>query len=884
MEMEEGDWSSQSNWTIASGSLRDCITFQSSLSFVDDDEAATTTLPSNSTPLILHPPSSDSAPCEININFTGKHELRQVYVRSTARVYEIYCAPNLRTNNDYLCTVRCGVAVRDGEVLRSLPIQDLTDDNIKNEDDWVEVKVPDTPNFPSQTKPYINSTKNTQDLHEATAEIDDTNPCISVTLRLLSLQNKGCVYVEEIYVFADPVDSADSESHNENSSGSSLMTMFLPTLMQLSKTTGLSHLNALRKEEQHVSQDNLEAIHPNDSVIKTQLKEKASIIDWVGPPQPDTLYQVAKMESNSAAVPSQAAKMDSTCSFAPTKIAQMENNHSDVPFHMAKTECKHSAVTSEVAITKNNCGASSDGIGSVERVLEQLVSRMDRIEEICLSFQEKMVMPMNSIEARLQQVEQQLDTLTKKLQNYSLPSSCRISPPDASCIESDANSCQQQPGTLTKKLQNSALQSCCRISAPDASYFESDVNSCDNCLDCTVTRESGPDKKIHTEVTYISPHDMPDSANTTQLLPGLVVTAPEFPDGEDEEGNASGQEMNSSKDKSKPSIDDALSSALAKFLSSSLSSESPKYTKSLAVKAPEFSNEDDDDHESSNDIAKNDSVHVTDSEKCSHIQVLVSADISLESGKKVNTGSNDKYSKNTAQEAEEYDQFFGAEEDQDEVCIEAGNLDEHNPRMGFIDKDEEKNGKINGQKSELFSNISDISNELLDCQTPGGYSITQDGPSARTELTVATEVPKKPFHENIIENVLGFSLASSAVDFETSLLDVKFISQRSPVTELFLQDLLVETEETSSGDPSVKESNDDLFVKEQLKSNGDVSVEQQSNLISIEDGELVNPASDSHFAVDEDLCTSITAPVNIEGDNLPQPEDHKRKRDDSGLI
>jgi hypothetical protein len=35
--------------------------------------------------------------------------------------------------------------------------------------------------------------------------------CMSLTLRLLSLQSQGCVYVEEVYVFADPVDSADSE-------------------------------------------------------------------------------------------------------------------------------------------------------------------------------------------------------------------------------------------------------------------------------------------------------------------------------------------------------------------------------------------------------------------------------------------------------------------------------------------------------------------------------------------------------------------------------------------------------------------------------------------------------------------------------------------------
>jgi len=48
-------------------------------------------------------------------------------------------------------------------------------------------------------------------------------------------------------------------------------------------------------------------------------------------------------------------------------------------------------------------------------------------------------------------------------------------------------------------------------------------------------------------------------------------------------------------------------------------------------------------------------------------------------------------------------------------------------------------------------------------------------------------------------------------------------------------------------------------------------------LISVDDGELVNPASNTHFDVAEDLSTSITAPVNIEGDFVA--EEHKLKRD-----
>ncbi|XP_019454387.1 PREDICTED: uncharacterized protein LOC109355603 isoform X2 [Lupinus angustifolius] len=776
MVMVMGDWISETNWTVASGSLFNSVSFQSSLSSSHDSDSNSDSNSNLNSPLILHPPSPDSPPCQITIKFKEKHEVRQVYVRSTARLYEIYFATNLHSDNDYLCTVRCGVATRDHQLL------------------------------------LIHSPTTTQDPFEATAEIDDANPCVSVTIRLLSLQTKDCVYVDEIYVFGDPVDSESLETHNnENSSASTLMAMFLPTIMQLSKSSGLSCLNA-------VSKDGLGETHPSDSIIKTQLKGKLTEVNGclVGPSHPDSPSQFAKIDSNYNAVPSQTA--------------ETENNHTGVHIQVSETECNHSANTSQVATTGSNHGNSS-GV-SVESALERLITRMDRIEEICLGFQEKMVMPMSNIEARLQRVEQQLDT-------------------------------------LSKKLQNSGSHSCCTISAPDASCLESDANSPDNCFGYTATTIIESDvKDLHIHVLDASPDDTSYSANATQLLPGLVVKAPEFPDGDDEEDDASGQEMNSSNDNGKLSIDDALSSALANLLSST----SPRYnTKRLTVKAPEFSNEDDDDDheiERSDEIEKNDLVHVAISEKIDHIQLLTPSDISLQSSEMVDRDSNCKHSEEIAQEAEEYAELYSGEADQADESVNASIVAEHNPRTVFNNLEDE-NGKINGRRSDGLSfNGSNISNELLDNQTTNDSSITQERLFARTDLTIATEVPKKASNEDIIENLLGFSLASSVVNFETPLLDVKFISQTSPVTnKLSLEALLIDTPEGS----------DVLPNKEQFKSNGDVSDEGQSNLVSIDDGEHVNQVSDSHFAVDANYCTSESAPVNNRDDS--SPEDHKRKRD-----
>ncbi|KAE9593495.1 hypothetical protein Lal_00028753 [Lupinus albus] len=790
------DWIPSSNWIVASGSLFNSLLFQSSLSSLDESN------PIPNSPLILHPPSPDSLPCQITIKFKEKHEVRQVYVRSTARVYEIYYATNLNSDHDYLSTVRCALATQQ---FHSLHKTQLSHTNT------------------------INSPTTTQDLFEATAEIDDANPCVSVTLRLLSLQTKDCVYVDEIYVFGDPVDSESLEEtlDNQNSSASTLMAMFLPTIMQLSKTPGLTSLDAVSKEKQCVSEVGLEETHPSDSVIKTQLKGKATITGpqelklkevngcLVGPSHPDSPSQFAKMETNHTAVFSQPVKFHSSHNASPSQIAEKEDNHKAIPIQVAQTECNHSANTSQVATTETN-HANSSGV-NVQSALERLITRMDKIEEICLGFQEKMVMPMTNIEARLQRVEQQLDT-------------------------------------LSNKLQNSGSHSCCTIYVPDASCLESDANSPDNCFGCTATTIIESDvKDLHIQVPDVSPDDICYSENATQLLPGLVVKAPEFTDGDGEEDDASGQEMNSSNDNGKLSIDDALSSALANLLSST----SPRYSKRLTVKAPEFSSEDDDHEiERSDDIEKNDSVHVAISEKIDHIQLLTPSDISLQSSEMVNRDSNCKHSEEIVQEAEEYAEFYSRDADQAEGCVNASIVAEHNPRTVF-NNFEEENDKINDRRSDGLSfNGSNTSNELLDNQTTTDSSIAQEGLSARTDLTIATEVRKKASYEDIIENVLGFSLASSVVNFETPLLDVKFISQTSPVTnKLFLEALLIDTPEGS----------DVLPNEEQLKSNDDVSDEEWSNLVSIDDGEHVNQVSDSHFALGADHCTSESAPVNNRG-------------------
>ena len=77
-------------------------------------------------------------------------------------MYEIYYAPSLSSASEYLCTVRCGIVERDEEIVLATDTEELDCGHLKgsaeemvkekfkcgsnistNEDDWVDVKVPD---------------------------------------------------------------------------------------------------------------------------------------------------------------------------------------------------------------------------------------------------------------------------------------------------------------------------------------------------------------------------------------------------------------------------------------------------------------------------------------------------------------------------------------------------------------------------------------------------------------------------------------------------------------------------------------------------------------------------------------------------------------------
>ncbi|XP_050283863.1 uncharacterized protein LOC126723905 [Quercus robur] len=812
--------SSSTNWTIAGGSLVNSVTFESYLSNdqeeeEEEDEETTTIANSNPTtpdksPLILRPPSPDSNPCEIKIGFTQKHEVRQVYVRSTARVYEIYYESGPQKDNEYLCTVRCGIAARDEEVLTT-DIKDVTanldgprkgvgEEEIKNgsnlttnEDGWVEVKAPCGPVVENKTiavpsKADSMEWTSKQELYEATAEITDASPCTSLTLRLLSLQSKGCVYVDEVYVFADPVDDADSENQEgqiENSAGSSLMAMLVPTLLQFSKST---ERTTDTREMQKFPESGSRSTDPTTFAAKIPQEGKSSI----------TVHQDVKLQevNGDGAGPAQLQN--------PPQVPVLEIKPDNPPYT------------------------------HLERAMDQLVSRVARIEDLFLRFEENMLKPIGSIEARLQRVEQQLEVLNKKSENSELPSHSRICAPEFSSNESVTNS------------------------------FYSSVNGCLNYIYGSFESDK---KDFCSDAISIPFNDTSDSVNATLVVPSLVVTAPEFSNVDDEEENLASESVTSPlKDKPKQvvSIDDALASALAGFVSST-SIQPPSYTQTLAVKAPEFANEEDgnDDRKDSARVqCEIDTDHSVSYDKTDGAQSMkdsTSSDTSLEGERNLTRSLNDDYSEKTTEGAHNECQNYDRGEDNCQATgIDTG-VSSAEPDVARTDSyqivKENEIEEVSNEISDMsVPDNTNIANGVLPSQTENVSDTTQEGAVASLELVAATESKKSG--SDILRKVLEFSYAS-AVDFKTPVLDVKFASQENSKTWTTLEALLTDMQKLSIEPPVIEDTGDN-----------DSSIGEQSSLILVEDGEPSASATNGHFSLDTNYCNLMDVALITEGESL----------------
>ncbi|KAL6657762.1 hypothetical protein ACP70R_005542 [Stipagrostis hirtigluma subsp. patula] len=631
-ERESGrPWTATSTWApVGGGAVEDAISFETS---EDDAEASPAGV------VLSRPesgPDGDAPPCEVTVSFRGTYEIHRVYVRSTARIYEIYHSTNPKdASKDYLCTVRCGLAVKEPQ-----PSGEKREHETKSvssssdEDSWVDVKIPETPmgnnTSDSQERNGVGTChENTLAHYEATAEMTDVSPCVSLTVRLLSLQSKASVHIEEIYIFADPVESTNDNSVTGpgNMGGSSLLAMLVPGLMQMSKSRNW------KIDDGYFSHGSRTECTEDCAIKESRPYEK--IAQEAGSCSTDgTEYQAAGMESG----------VHPTGTVSNEKNNQVEFQLKDpksLPLPVQTTESAQVPSVKDQRVHTDQLAnplmnETFTPYNHIERKLDTLLSKIEKIELYCSRFDDSMIKPLSSIETRLQRLEQQFDSFSVEIQSLR-GSSARMSSPVA--VSNTANSqekayndgnartpasiADRQPGLVVRAPDFSSEDSSDRqpglvVRAPD---FSSEDSSSYNVTDGNQVNFRGPNlvprllvkvpdfisqpeligEKLHNG-SFSAVDLAPSSEKVRKTSPGLVVKVPEFPDDDDDEveeekeaevgvhddghtqydDTLSKSTVDSSKSKNHVSINGALASALEALLTSTKGTSSSKSSVCIA--------------------------------------------------------------------------------------------------------------------------------------------------------------------------------------------------------------------------------------------------------------------------------------------------------------
>ncbi|CAA7395435.1 unnamed protein product [Spirodela intermedia] len=549
----------RSSWTLSRGSLRDTICVETSESILEDagvvdgDGAVCV----SGGQLLTRPVGRESDPCEITVCFRERHEIHRVYVRSTARVFEIYYGLEEQDgDNEYLCTVRCGPTEK--EVL--LPRFDGEEEHLKDsnasieapgkttkgenntsseEDGWVEVKVPESPLLGTGSDPFSDNKDGTvkangQIYFEATAEISDASPCMSLKIRLLSLQAKEWIHIEEVYIYADPVESTDSRpplSKGEDMAGNSLLAMLVPGILQLSK--------------------------PGSSRVHDTAASFSSAVQKHGN---NGTKGIEEMKPETA-----KSGLQKICS----TLEGQEHKPTLVPIESSEIITRLTTENSGLRHVPGSSPEKDNGISCLEKKLDEIVSRMGRMEDYLSRFEENILKPLSCIDTRLQQVERQLDALSSR-GGSSRPLDCsRISAPEFQIDE-----CDSDGGFGLPDLSNEDAT----VSSLNPTKEGETVNTPEVVKEYVTVDDQHVGEKLPNGNPVLAAAGG-EGFPSASICPGLLIKAPDFPNEEDE--HVSSSDISGSaviaftKVRAPFSIDDALTSALEAFMLSG-STNSPK--------------------------------------------------------------------------------------------------------------------------------------------------------------------------------------------------------------------------------------------------------------------------------------------------------------------
>ncbi|WVZ66395.1 hypothetical protein U9M48_015616 [Paspalum notatum var. saurae] len=441
------------------------------------------------------------------------------------------------TSKDYLCTVRCGLAVKEPQPCGEENVSQWNDSALtsdkreheaksvssgsSDEDSWVDVKIPESPvgnNTPETQKRDAIQTcqENALAHYEATAEMTDVSPCVSLTIRLVSLQPKTSVHIEEIYIFADPVESTNDDSGTGpgNMGGSSLLAMLVPGLMQMSKSKKFEVDNSYFS-------DGLKTQLTQDPAMK-ESSTCEKVTQEAGPSNTnDSKHVPAGIEGRMCPTVGRAVSNE--------KSNQGEFQFKDpnsLPLPVQKIGCtqvppvKDQQVLNTGHLANPLVNETFAPYNQIERKLDTLLSKVEKMELYFSKFEDSMIKPLGSIDARLQRLEEQFSSFSvdiQSLQGYSAVRSVPDGTPDTLNSQGGAHNDvrERTPASTTDRKPGLSVR------APD---FPSDDSCAYNVTNDFISQP---------ELTGGLFHTLPFEKEY-KTYPGLVVKVPEFPDDDDD--------------------------------------------------------------------------------------------------------------------------------------------------------------------------------------------------------------------------------------------------------------------------------------------------------------------------------------------------------------
>lgn len=233
--MDSQGWILKSSWDTNRGSLLDHI----AVKLVDEDEPEPSLAQDNGGEVVLIP-GPEKGSCELTVQFQERsHRIHHIHVLSSAKTCEVYSQSERDDELEYVCTVR---ATRVHKSEHPGGLSELAEEELSR-----------------------------KALLEAEIGIEDAELCKSVTVKLLSLEEKSQVNIRLIVISVSPGQFLAGESswHPPNAmlSGmtlSSSLGPLGPAMLQMAQGISISQNRNSAQEAATVKNDQNDVLSPPD--------------------------------------------------------------------------------------------------------------------------------------------------------------------------------------------------------------------------------------------------------------------------------------------------------------------------------------------------------------------------------------------------------------------------------------------------------------------------------------------------------------------------------------------------------------------------------------------------------------------------------------------